>query len=125
MTPPAEDDFAEERIVRLPPEYRRCGLYIVAGTLVAAGLAIGLQRAGLVPPRGVADACVLAALLAAEIVFCTVLFRWRLRVDGQGIYAWYSHVCQRCFMGGLSVRNCQFHDWATSNKNIIVVAWHG
>jgi hypothetical protein len=87
MSSSPRDLLVDEETLRLAPEYRRCGLYVLVGTLVVASVGVGLQRAGLgLKPFDGVQVCVLAMLLLAEIAFCVFLFRWRLRVDGKGIW---------------------------------------
>jgi len=86
------------RIFRLRAEYRRCGIYVWVGSVVCLAVAISLapmvqqfqpQAAG----RG-NSALVLGPLIVAATVFWLILWRWRLRVDQEGIarrrlWRWY------------------------------------
>jgi hypothetical protein len=69
-------------LFRLAPEYRRCGAYLLVGTLFLAGTAILLQQLGLgwAPVYAV-------AILAVPMLGCALLaFRQVLRIDDRGMY---------------------------------------
>ena len=83
----AESDDA--RYFPLAAQYRRCGLYCVLGAIVLVVLAVWVVKP-LVPNRGAGHAdpthfAGLALVVLAAVGLCFLVFRWRLRVDRQGI----------------------------------------
>ncbi len=62
------------------------------------------------------------AVISCEGVSCLVRSP---KVVRGGHWGTYCQVCQRCFMGGRSPRNCQFHVCATISRKSIRVAYRG
>src|SRR5439155_19647084 len=77
------------RTLRLAPEYRRSGVYLVVGYVLLAGTSIALYHAGL--GRGRGDTLFSLGVLTLVLLGPALLaFRYRLRVDARGI--WRRHV---------------------------------
>jgi hypothetical protein len=79
------------QVLRLAPEYRRCGLYLLLFWILLPGLLVGLKLADHIVPRSWADACMALALLVVPHLGIAVL-TWRQgwKVDDRGI--WQRHL---------------------------------
>jgi hypothetical protein len=85
---PVEQD--PNRVFRLAPEYRRCGVYLVLGWLLVGGLMLGLHFSE-DPIRSWSDLCTVLTVLSALFLGSAVtLLRYGLRVDERGI--WRRHL---------------------------------
>ncbi len=79
----------DAQIYRLKAEYRRCGIYVWLGSIACFALALAVApivQQGPKPGPPPAEMTVIMGLLVVTAsVFCLILWKWRLRVDREGI----------------------------------------